>query len=250
MQEDLADVMARVARTLHENQSVEETLDAVVHAVRATVPGVRHAGISIGRRDGTIETVAGTDDVVWRIDALQYELGEGPCVDAILGRTRTIVNDIGADERWPNFAPRATALDVRSQLGVELFNESSGVGGLNLYSSEVGAFDEEVVHVLEIFASHAAQALGKSMREEQLQEALRSRRLIGQAIGIVMERYQLDQQRAFDYLIRVSQQSNVKLRTLAAELVEQLDDRARQSARPAPAPPPLDGLAAPSGERA
>ncbi|WP_158548059.1 GAF and ANTAR domain-containing protein [Desertihabitans brevis] len=220
MPEDLADVMARVAETLHEQRSTEETLEAIVHGVRATVPGVQHVGISVARKD-SIQTMAATDELVYRIDAIQFELREGPCVDSLLGRTRTVANDIVGDGRWPSFGPKAVELGIRSQFGVDLFAEAGSVGGLNLYAGEIDVFDDDAVHVATLFANHAAHALGKSMREEQLQEALRSRRQIGQAIGIVMERYRVDEQRAFDYLARVSQHGNIKLRDVAAQLVEQ-----------------------------
>lgn len=219
--QDLAGVMDTVARRTSARTSMPEALTLLIQAAQDTVPGADHVSLSVTRRGGRIETVAASDDRVRQLDAVQYEVMEGPCVDAIRGHERRITNDLTRDDRWPVFAPRAVQLGVRSQMGLDLFDEDDSIGGLNLYAEKVNAFSDASVQVAVLFAAQASQLLGRRMRETQLSEAVKTRQLIGQATGIVMERYQLSDERAFEFLTRVSQQSNIRLVTVAAELVAQ-----------------------------
>jgi GAF domain-containing protein len=224
---DLADALARAAREINSPHDLESTLDAIVHAAQRSLPGVEHVGISVVHRDGKIETQAGTDQLVWDVDGIQYELGEGPCLHAIeaVDSPVVVVDDLRHDQRWPRYVPRALERGVKAQLGLRLYTEDETLGALNLYSTDSDTIDPELVHVAELFATHAALALGRARREQSLNEGLASRKLIGQAIGIVMERYELDEDRAFGYLVRVSQHGNVKLRAVAQELVDQANGR-------------------------
>ncbi|SDE31243.1 GAF and ANTAR domain-containing protein [Auraticoccus monumenti] len=218
---ELSTVLEEVARRSHGETSLEEALDLLVTAAQQTVPGADHVSISISRRNGRLETIAASDDLVRRLDAVQHELGEGPCVEAVRQRQRRTSHDLHTDERWPRFAPRAVDLGVRSQMGLDLYDDGESIGGLNLYGDQPSAFDEASTHVAVLFGSHASHLLGRRMRESQLTAALGTRQLIGQATGIVMERYQLGAERAFEFLARVSQQGNRKLVEIAAELVDQ-----------------------------
>lgn len=226
--DDLAVLMAAVAESLHHQAETEDVLRALVLAARDTIPRVQHAGISIAHRNGRIETVAATSPLVYQLDDLQYRLDEGPCVDALTGRWAAATTELSTDDRWPRYAPAAAGLGVESQLGMQLFDEDRSIAGLNLYSSISHAFDPGVVHVAGLFAVHAALALGRAITEDQLTEALSTRKVIGQAVGIVMERYQLNEQRAFTFLVRTSQQGNIKLRAVAAQLVDDLDRKGAQ----------------------
>lgn len=132
---------------------------------------------------------------MWDLDSLQYELGEGPCVHAIRAEPVTIVNDLRHEQRWPHYVPRALDFGLRAQMGLRLFADGQTLGGLNLYSTEGESIDPEVRQVAELLAAHAALALGRTRREEGLSSALTNRKVIGQAIGIVMERYQMDEDR-------------------------------------------------------
>lgn len=221
----LADLMAGMAASFHQPVPLAELLMTIVQAAQDAIPGVDHVGVSLAHAQGRIETVAWTDPIVGRIDDVQYSLEEGPCVDAIRTRRQSWSNDLATDARWSRFGPQADALGIRSQMGVALFDEPSIVGGLNLYAGEAGAFDEETPRVAAIFATHAAHALGCTLRLDQLNEALITRRAIGIAIGLVMERFQLDERRAFQFLIRTSQTGNVKLRTIAEQLIADADGR-------------------------
>src|SRR5690606_3792525 len=129
--------------------------------------------------------------------------------------------DLARDERWPNWGPRAAAVGIRSVLSVQLRSgDDVLLGALNLYAGEVGAFFRSDLDDALLFASHAGVALAQSREVGGLREALRSRHLIGVAQGMLMQRYNVTLDQAFAILSRHSQQSNVKLRDVAAEIVE------------------------------
>lgn len=136
------------------------------------------------------------------------------------------------DPRWPRYVPQAVERGVAAQMGVRLYIEDETLGGLNLCSTKTESIDPDLQHLATLFAAHAALALGKARHEEGLDAALATRKVIGQALGIVMERYGLDEDRAFQFLVRASQASNVKLLDIAQELVDQ-GNAAADAAAPA-----------------
>jgi GAF domain-containing protein len=221
----IAAALTEAAKMVNSPRTLDETLDAIVRAALQTVPGFNHVGISITHRNGEIETRAGTDPLVWELDEIQYSLQEGPCFDSIRGSSMRIVENARHDQRWPRYMPQAVRKGLRAQLAVGLYTDDDTLGGLNLYSTESDIIDPDAVQAAELFASHAAIALGRSRIESQLNEALSSRKTIGQAIGILMERYQIDQDRAFQFLIRASSTANIKLRDVAEELVVTSNER-------------------------
>jgi GAF domain-containing protein len=218
--DDFTAALARAARSINRPSTTEETLSAIATAARDTVPGFDQVGISLMHRDGTIETKAYTGDLVPALDKLQYELQEGPCVSSLFEDPMLVVDRIKDDVRWPKFVPQAVQLGLKSQMALRLYLDDDGtIGGINLYSTESEEIDPHAPHVAELFAAQAAAALGQVRRSEQLSEALTSRQIIGQATGILIERYKLDDQRAFGFLVRLSSQSNTKLRTIAERVV-------------------------------
>jgi len=221
----IAEVITAAAAEVNTSRSLEDTLEAIARATLVSVPGFDHVGVSIHHRGGRIETMAGTDQLVWDLDAAQYELDEGPCVQAIREQRVVVVDHARHDQRWPRFTPIAAKRGVRSQLAVQLFVEDERLGGLNLYSTSSDEVAEDAVRSAELFATHAAIALGHARHDDQLNQALTSRKAIGQALGILMERYQLDEDRAFQFMVRVSSTGNVKLRDVAQEIVTSTDDR-------------------------
>lgn len=218
---ELAGALAEVAREMNSQYDLPSTLDAIVRAAQRSLAAVGHVGISLVQRDGSIETVAATSRLVWDLDALQYTLREGPCYDAIRSNGVFVAEDLTCDERWPRFAPRAAEYGVMSQMGLRLSTESQTQGALNLYSARVGGIDADQRHLAELLATHAALAIDRASREDDLHAAVSTRKMIGQAIGIVMERYQLDENLAFQLLIRLSSQSKVELSEIAQALVDQ-----------------------------
>jgi GAF domain-containing protein len=222
---DLARELAEASARLHSQRTLEDTLDTIVETALPMLPGIDHVGISIKHPDGKVETMAATDQFVWELDALQYELGEGPCMDTIEGQLVVGLEDARHVQQWPNYIARAVRKGLRSQLAVRLFSEEGTLGGLNMYSVSRDDIDPSAPLIAELFATHATTALGRARKEEQLNVALQTRKVIGQAIGMVMERHQIDEERAFHFLARVSQTSNIKLRDVAQELIDQANDR-------------------------
>ena len=155
------------------------------------------------------------------LDELQYELSEGPCYQVVVDETVAVSNDLSVEPRWPQFGSRAAALGVGSQLAMILVAESRQRVALNLYARDRHAFGDSF-EVAELFAAQASLLLGFARTIQDLDQAVKSHTVIGQAVGIVMERYGVDQTRAFGYLTRLSQNSNTKLRTVADNLVSQV----------------------------
>ena len=224
---DISAALLQVTREINEPRELQSTLDIIVETAARSLPGIDHVGITIASRDGDMETRAGSDPFVWELDRLQYQLGEGPCVHAIGVDPVTTVEWASREQRWPRFMPLAVAKGLRSQMGMRLYTERETLGGLNMYSTSSDTIDTDVVHMAELFAAHASLALGHARREEQLSAALLTRKVIGQAIGILMERHGLDEDGAFAYLTRVSSHSNVKLRKVAQEIVDLRNDASK-----------------------
>jgi GAF domain-containing protein len=213
--------MSRTARRLQEEHGdVEGTLQAITSAAIIVVPGAEECGISyvIGR--SRVEPRASTSDLPRQVDALQERLGQGPCMDAVWEQQVVRVDDVGADDRWPEFARQASELGVGSMLCFQLFVAGDQLGGLNLYAGKPGAFDDESQDMGQMFAAHAAVAVAGAEHEENLRAGMGSRDVIGQAKGILMERYKLTADQAFGVLTRVSQELNRKLADVAGELTD------------------------------
>jgi GAF domain-containing protein len=225
-QPEIAAALAMAARSINQEVSLEDTLTAVAHTAQRSLPGFDYVGISTIDRKGNVETRAATGDLVWDLDKLQYELGEGPCVETLRDAAVVVAPRIRHDQRWPRFVPKAVELGLRSQLAVKLYLDTEGtLGGLNLYSTTNEDIDPDAEPLADLFAAHAAIALGHVRERENLNDALHSRKVIGQAIGMVMERYQLTEDRAFAFLVRASSHSNIKLRDIAQEIVDQANRR-------------------------
>ena len=225
---NLDSVLAEAARGINRQTTLEDTLDAIVCAAAYSLPGMDHVGISVASRDGSIETLAATDQLVWELDHLQYALNEGPCVHAIQAEPAVIVENLAHDHRWPRYTAAAAQRGVLSQMGLQLYLEEETLGALNMYSTTTATVDPGLRDAADLFAQYAALAMGRVRREVQLQHALRARKTIGQALGLIMERYKIDEARAFAFLTRASQTSNIKLRTIAKELVDQANAAADQ----------------------
>lgn len=218
--DSIAVALTEAAQAIHSPRSLPATLDAIVSAAQGTVPGLEHVGISIVHRKGKIETLAGTGPLVWELDDLQYTTGQGPCIESLRGESLIVLEHAAKDARWPDYLPKAVERGLRSQLAVRLYDEDETVGGLNLYSTESDTIDPGAVHLAELFATHATIALGRARQEDRLNEALATRKVIGQAIGIIAERYKITDDRAFHFLVRASTTSNIRLRDIAEEVVD------------------------------
>ena len=230
-------MFGQVARLLAGQASAQVTLDRIVNLAVEHLDGCDFAGIS--RIDGRkITSPASNNDVPSLVDAIQAEVGEGPCLDAIREHEVFQTGNLAAEQRWPRFATRANQeTGICSILSIRLFVEEDTMGALNLYSRGRDAFGEVDVALGSVFAAHAAVALSASIREENLERKVESRDLIGRAKGILMARSDLTDEQAFDILRRASQRQNVKLVAVAHQVVDPTDEA-----------PPADAPVGPSAE--
>lgn len=213
----LLDLAQRLAKTLTPGD-LDHTLSRITAAAVETLPDTEYASITILHRDGRLETAAPTDDMLWGLDAAQYELREGPCYEAAADAVHVAAPDLAHDERFPRYAVSAVAAGIRAQAGISLFDAPQSRGALNLYARKLGAFSD-LGGLGELFRHQAAIAIDYAREIHNLQEAVRTRGRIGTAVGIVMERYHLRDDRAFAFLARLSQDGNVKLRDVAERLI-------------------------------
>lgn len=220
----LAGAFAQIARDLQTEATPEQAGTRIVAAAVQTVPGCHHAGVSLVYRYGRIETTAASDDVAAAVDAIQYELRQGPCLETIRDHESYLISDLATESRWPSFSRRAAEeIGIRSMLSLRLFVGDDTLGALNLYSREVDAFDEDGRAIGAILAAHAAVAMSTArdrQRAEHLERAVESNREIGMAMGVVMANGLQTPEQAFEMLRRASQQLNVKLREVASAVVE------------------------------
>ena len=214
-----ASAFAEMARILEAAPDVATTAEQICDMARDAI-GCTYAGITLlhGRR--RVETVAATDEVVEKADGLQYAMNEGPCLDAIWGGDTFASQDLANEPRWPTWGPQVAELGITGILSVRLYTYGETHGSLNLYADDGRAFSDADIEVAQIYASHASVALAAARESEQLKAAIDSRHLIGLAQGILMERFDIPVDRAFEVLRRYSQTRNVKLREIAAEVVE------------------------------
>jgi GAF domain-containing protein len=215
----VADVFARLALELYEEPGVEETVEAVLQFALQAV-SCTHAGVALSHRGGKLETVAVTDPLVEKSDQLQLECGAGPSLDVIAERDTVLVPDTIDELRYPDWSSKVAALGLRSVLSVRLAASGNTLGVLQLFNAEPYAFEPDDDAVAHILARHASVALAHARQEASLWQAIDARKLVGQAQGILMERFDIDSDQAFAVLRRYSQDHNIKLRDVAQRLID------------------------------
>ena len=218
------DSFSRVARALFSSDTVGATLQGIVDLATQTVEGCDAAGVLVVE-GGRASSVATSGPLAIQVEDLQVAAGEGPCLDAATSGTTFYAADLVDDARWLTFGPMAVAAGVRTVLAYALSDRR--LSALNLYARLPNAFGVTERAQGELFATLARIALETAEeraagdeRAVNLTEALRTRELIGQAQGILMERERITADQAFDVLRRASQHLNRKLRDVAASLVE------------------------------
>lgn len=215
----LAVRMAELARVIA-LRSVDDVLVDVTAAAKELIPGVDVAGILLIGKGGTHQTLATTADLMFELDNLQMETGEGPCLQAALNETVVRTDDFLNEPRFPTYAAKVVALGLHSALSFKLYTADRTAGALNLFSYGVSPWDTDAETVGTVLAAHAAAAILASREGDQLQSALTTRDRIGQAKGIIMERYQIDDVRAFAMLRQLSQDTNTKLVDVAQRVID------------------------------
>ncbi|WP_299929533.1 GAF and ANTAR domain-containing protein [uncultured Nocardioides sp.] len=213
-------MFAALAAELQQEPDEAVTSRAIVTRMRDLVPEADQVSLTIRTSRGH-RTLASSDPLAREADALQYALGEGPCLEIADTGGWLRSGDVGADTRYPAWGPRASELGVGSLLAVAVTDRDEPLGALNLYSTRTGAFDDrDVVDLALVYAVHATTALSSARHVSTLQTAISSRHVIGMAQGIAMERYGIDQHQSFELLRRLSSTTNVKLRDVATQIVE------------------------------
>jgi GAF domain-containing protein len=218
-QSELAMRMAEMARTTARSRTPEEILAEVTAAAVELIPGVATAGILLITKDG-FDSIAGTTELPHRLDELQMTFQEGPCVQAALEDAVVRTDDFRHEHRWPKYSPAVVEIGVLSGVSFKLFTAERTAGALNLFGFEPRQWDNEAQTIGTVLAAHAASAILANRQTQQLQAALLTRDRIGQAKGVIMERYGVDDVRAFDMLRQLSQEGNTKLTEIAQRVID------------------------------
>jgi GAF domain-containing protein len=216
------EALAFAARQLQNAGTRDDLLQQIVDAAVQTLAGCRYAGVSVDR-DGRPQSPVVSDPAVHDIDALQYSMNRGPCVDAMRGPEVFIdAPDLEHDPRYEGFGAEAARRGCRAILAHRLYVDSRTLGSLNLYADTTHAYtddDRRRAVVLAGLVSLALNAMRLEAEGEGLREALHARDVIGQAKGILMAREHLDNEQAFERLRQTSMAQNRKLRDVAQQLV-------------------------------
>lgn len=217
------ELFAETANRLYASEDVDETLLRITSTMVAVIGPCDVASVSL--LDGhSIVTRGATDPIAEHIDAIQYETGQGPCLSAASEQTFVHTPDTAHDERWPEFSRRcAQEQGVVSSLSCRLVTRAGNtttLGALNLYALKRNAYSDDDQMAAVLFASHAGVVVDAAATQAHLRRAIESRDQIGQAKGILMERFKISADEAFAQLRTASQHLNVKLRDLAVRIAE------------------------------
>lgn len=217
---DLPEAFDQIARSLITERTVDGVLHRICRLALHTVDGCDHAGSSLIRR-GRITTPAATDAVAKQLDEAQEHARRGPCLEAIREERIVESSDLREEPRWPEFTAEAMRVGVRSSLSFQIPGDDDAHSALNLYSTKPFGFTEHSRIVGGIFAAHAAIAIAAAKQHERafnLEQALATRDVIGQAKGVLMARTGVDADQAFTLLTHASQRLNRRLRDVAEDI--------------------------------
>jgi transcriptional regulator with GAF, ATPase, and Fis domain len=219
------EAFARLARIKLSETDLDGVLGTIAELAKRTVPGAAEVSVTLvqGRK---ARTAAYTGDLALRLDKTQYELDEGPCLDAAATAGSMVLSRIVAEDRWPRWTPRARERGAASSMSIGLPVQETVTGALNIYATEADAFDATAVVLAQSFAGYAAVALANAhlyttttTLAEQMRAAMEHRAVIEQAKGIIMGERRCTSGEAFRILSEISQDTNRKLRDVAAALV-------------------------------
>jgi hypothetical protein len=198
---------------------VDATLHELTAAAAASVPGAQHAGITVATRRKKVESASSTHRVAILLDDIQGRHGEGPCLSAAWDQQIIRIDDMATESRWPSYCRDAMEqTPIRAVLSFRLFIDRNAMGALNFYADTPHVFGDDAVEAGLLWATHTALAWTAVRRDQEFRSALASRDVIGQAKGIIMERFDVDAVQAFDMLKRLSQDSNTALAEVASRL--------------------------------
>lgn len=204
-----------LCRSLHvKDADLEGTLVAILTAATSAISGADEAGLNL-LTSGRFEPQATLGAAPPKLDALQQRTGTGPCIDSSRDQVSVHIDDLSTDRRWPEFAASAVKLGVHAMLCVPLWVDDRRLGSLSLYARSAAAFDDSAKRFADLYATHGALSLLEARRADQLQRAIASRDVIGQAKGILMERERITADQAFTLLKSASQEFDVKITEVA-----------------------------------
>ena len=227
------DAFAELARITLADHSLDRVMDKVAALTKTTLGLKGEVSVTIVER-GRPSTVASTGSLATNLDERQYQRGYGPCLDSIAGGETLMVEDMDTEQRWPDWARSASSAGAGSSLSIPVPLQREVSAALNIYSTDRDAFDDNAVELASTFAAYAGVALANThlyeaqgQVAEQLRTAMQSRAVIEQAKGILIGQRRCTPQEAFDILVRLSQDTNRRLRDVAEALLAQAmtDDR-------------------------
>jgi GAF domain-containing protein len=205
---------------IHEAVDEEQTLHGIITFALSSLE-CDMGGVMLKSR-GHLETAGATQPLVNRADQLQMSLAEGPCMSALRASHNFCIDDTSTDPRWPRWGPAAAELGIRSVLSIRMADlDKPTIGSVNLYARRTAAFGPDSLEIAAILGRHATAAYLKARRHSAADRAIETRSTIGQAQGILMERFAIDADQAFSVLRRYSQAENVPLTLVASRLVEE-----------------------------
>lgn len=224
---ELIESMSALSRLVVANEDLSSTVGQIAELAVHAIDGADVCSVSLARKHD-VTTVASTASIGRKIDQIQDETKEGPCLSSIEQDQTFHIPEMDQDETWPMFSKRAAQeTGIKSMLSYVLDVHEGALGALNLTSYKTDAFTRDDVSTGSLFAAQAGAALANALGHEadqnqihQLEEGLHTRQIIGQAVGLVMASQQVDADQAFQVLVRISQSANVKVRQIAEEVVE------------------------------
>ncbi|BBZ06378.1 hypothetical protein MDOR_05470 [Mycolicibacterium doricum] len=215
--------MAELAREVAAPTKIDVVLKRVTATVMELISGADAAGVLL-IKGGKFESHAITSELPHQLDVLQEQLQEGPCFEAAVNEPVVRTDDFRTETRWPRYSKAVADMGVHSGLAFKLYTTSKTAGALDVFSYRPHAFDAEDEAVGSVLAAHAAAAIVASRREKDLQAAIISRDVIGQAKGIIMERFHIDADSAFEPLRQLSQSTQIRLVEIARRIVDSSQD--------------------------
>jgi GAF domain-containing protein len=227
--DELSGAIGRIRRLLLTEEKVSTAVELLARAIKDSVPGTIGAGVSVLDLQGRRTSHGSTDRVVAEADALQYELGEGPCLTAWAAEETILVDDIRTDSRWPRWSEAVRGLPVRSVVSAALGANKECIGAIKVYAALPSAYTPATARLLELFAAPAATLLSHVQANElpqqiseELHAALESRDVVNRACGILMQRHGVTYERALEDLMHHARQRRTTLAGAGAEIIAAL----------------------------
>lgn len=224
--DELSSVIGRIMGLLLTEEKVDHAVQLLSSAVKESIPGTIGAGVTILDPQARPVSSGFTDTIVERADALQYQLGQGPCLTAWATQKSVLIQDVATDPRWPEWSAAVQDLSIRSVVSAPLIADGQGIGAMKIYAATPGVFEDATATLMELFAAPAATLLSHIQTaeipqriSESLQAALYSRDLINRACGVLMERHTLTQDDALQLLMREARATRMTLREVSAAIL-------------------------------